>query len=136
MPPRQTYPPEKFSSAMEATRNGMLIERLAERLELLKVHYKIGSIYVSQKTQEKWVPFLNKAKEAALMDCCQKLTKCGFPSKTDNLLNTVQGIVKAKTRKKWLKSFFRRNSSLSIRTAEEISKRRAVITREYIKKWF
>lgn len=148
MPPRQTYPPEKLSSAMEAIRNGMPIREASRTFGVPRGTLQDRLHLRVPEGPRKMGPdsILNKAEEAALVDWCQKLTKCGFPLKADNLLNTVQAIVKADGRpnpfvngrpgKKWLKSFFRRNPSLSVRTAEEISKGRAVITEEYIRKWF
>lgn len=89
---------------------------------------------------------LTKEEETALKDWCIALAKCGFPLKSDDLLNTVHNIISEENRpnpfvnnrpgKKWYQSFLRRNPELSERTPENISKGRAAITEEGIRKWF
>lgn len=146
--PIHSYPPEKLSSAMEAIRNGMPIREASRTFGVPRGTLQDRLHLRVPEGPRKMGPdsVLNKTEEAALVDWCQNLSICGFPLKADNLLNTVQAIVLADGRpnpftnnrpgKKWLKAFFRRNNSLSIRSAEAISKGRAVITEEYIRKWF
>ena len=81
-----------------------------------------------------------------MSEWCITLAKCGFLPKNDNLLNTVQKIVANDGRKtsftngrpgkKWLSGFFKRHLKLFQRTLEGISKGRAVVTKECIRKWF
>ncbi|KAI8127236.1 Tigger transposable element-derived protein 1 [Lucilia cuprina] len=85
-------------------------------------------------------------KKTVLKKWCKDLAKCGFPLKPEDLINTVQAIIKEDQRptpflngrqgRKWYMGFLKRHPSLSLREAEGISKGRAVITEEYIKKWF
>ncbi|GBO99410.1 hypothetical protein EVAR_101402_1, partial [Eumeta japonica] len=89
---------------------------------------------------------LSNSEEAILVKWCGDLARCGFPSKMDDLLDTVQAIIKDDGRptpflngrpgRKWYMGFLIRNPSISLREAEGISKGRAVITQESIKKWF
>lgn len=61
-------------------------------------------------------------------------------------MNTVQAIVKEDQRnrpflngrpgRKWYLGFLKRHSSLALREAESITKGRAVVTEENIRKWF
>lgn len=91
-------------------------------------------------------PYLTLEEETKICEWCINLSKCGFPIKSDDLLNTVQKIVKDSERqtpflngrpgKTWLKNFFKRNPSLAKREAETITKGRAIITEEFIRKWF
>ncbi|KAF2897015.1 hypothetical protein ILUMI_09158 [Ignelater luminosus] len=74
------------------------------------------------------------------------MAKCGFPLKNDNMLNTVHTIIKKDGRKNPFKNgrpgrkqynlFLKRNPQLAHRTAENISKGRAIITNESIQKRF
>lgn len=83
-------------------------------------------------------PYLSTKEEKIIAEWCSNISKCGFPLKTDDLLNTVQKIIKDTKRitpfkdgrpgKTWLTSFFKRNPSLAARQAETITKGRAVIT--------
>lgn len=89
---------------------------------------------------------LSSAEELRLVKWCHDLAKSGFPLKIDDLLNTVQCIIKEDGRntpflngrpgRKWYTSFLKRHPSLAIREAEGISKGRAVVTEKSIKKWF
>ncbi|KAF2881314.1 hypothetical protein ILUMI_24858 [Ignelater luminosus] len=89
---------------------------------------------------------LSKEEEQELVDWMINMAKCGFPLKKDDLLNTVHTIIKEDERKnpfkngrpgrKWYNLFLKRNPQLAHRTAENISKRRAVITKKSIQKWF
>lgn len=98
-------------------------------------------------------PVLNEAEEKAIVEWCVNLAKSGFPRKMDDVLNTVQKIILSKVTetnnankkipfvngrpgKKWYSAFFRRNPELVHRSAENLSKGRAVLTVETIKKWF
>lgn len=91
-----------------------------------------------------------QAEEKALVEWCINLAKCGFPRKMDDILNTVQKIILSKSEddrkkipfvngrpgKKWYSAFFRRNPQLVHRNPENLSKGRAVLTEESIRKWF
>lgn len=89
---------------------------------------------------------LSKAEEEALVQWLTDLAKCGFARKRDDLLNTVQNIMKAEKRpnkftndrpgRKWYDLFIKRHPILNERIPEGISKGRAVVTEEYIRKWF
>lgn len=69
-----------------------------------------------------------------------------IPFEKNDLLDTVQKIIKTEKRdnpfkddrpgRTWLRLFFKRNPYLSLREAETISKGRAVVTKNSIKKWF
>ncbi|XP_020296543.1 uncharacterized protein LOC109861344 [Pseudomyrmex gracilis] len=91
-------------------------------------------------------PYLTVPGEEKLVLWIKNLVKCGFPPKKYFLLNTIQKIVKDsnfktpfkhdRPGKKWLKLFLQRHPDLSIRQSEGISKGRAVITEESLRKWF
>lgn len=98
------------------------------------------------KTKTGPATILSDKEEEALVQWCISLAKCGFPVKIEDLQNTVAKIVKDDKRetpftdnrpgKKWCKLFLKRHPEISSRTAEGISKGRAVVTKESILKWF
>lgn len=89
---------------------------------------------------------LTTAEEEHLKKWCLDLAKCGFPIKIDELLNTVQKNLNEDKRvtpfkdsrpgRKWFNAFLRRHPDLSIRESEGITKGRAIVTEETIRKWF
>ena len=76
----------------------------------------------------------------------QRSSKVWISIKAQGLINTVQTIIvddqrptpfwNGRTGRKWCMGFLKRHPGLSLREAEGISKERAVITEEYIKKLF
>lgn len=142
------YPEEKLIQALNAIRNGMSIREASRNHGVPRgtlqdrIHLRIP------EGPRKMGPesVLNKYEEAEIATWLKDLAICGFPKKPDNLLNTVQQMIIEEGRpnpfingrpgRKWLNSFFKRNESISMRTPEAISKGRAVITQESIKKWF
>ena len=91
-------------------------------------------------------PYLSAEEERLISQWCMDLSRCGFPLKREDLLNTVQKIItdnkkstpfkNNKPGKTWLSCFFKRHPELTMREAERITKGRAVIIEEYIAKWF
>lgn len=89
---------------------------------------------------------LNMREEKRLVKWMTDLTKCGFPRKPDDLLNTVQNITREENRKTpfkdyrpgktWYAAFLKRHPELSLRTPQGISKGRAIVTEESIRLWF
>ncbi|XP_039278790.1 uncharacterized protein LOC120350267 [Nilaparvata lugens] len=91
-------------------------------------------------------PVLSKEEELKLATWLEDLAKSGFPRKPDDLLNSVQQIVKATKKerpfvdgrpgKKWYENFMRHHPQLVRKTPESLTKGRALITEELIRKWF
>ncbi|KAG8180855.1 hypothetical protein JTE90_023007 [Oedothorax gibbosus] len=89
---------------------------------------------------------LTLAEEKKLVQWIKDLVKCGFPRKVEDLLNTVQKIIlddgrknpfkNGRPGKKWYASFLKRNPGLEHRVSQGVSKGRAIVTEEAIKKWF
>ncbi|KAG8186213.1 hypothetical protein JTE90_008741 [Oedothorax gibbosus] len=89
---------------------------------------------------------LTLPEEKKLVQWIKDLVKCGFPRKVEDLLNTVQKIIlddgrknpfkNGRPGKKWYASFLRRNPGLEHRVSQGVSKGRAIVTEEAIKKWF
>lgn len=91
-------------------------------------------------------PFLTTQEESVLTNWCLDLAKCGFPVKYDELVTSVKILLdktkritsfpKNKPGRTWLRSFYKRNPVLAKKQAKSISKGRAVVTEESIRKWF
>lgn len=89
---------------------------------------------------------LSAEEENEVVQWLVEVAKCGFPQKKNDLLNTVEKIVKEKKiqtpfknnrpGQKWYQGFLKRHKDLSLREAEGLTKARSIITEEYIRKWF
>lgn len=146
--PIHQYTEEQLSQAMTAIRNGMKIREASRAFSVPRgtlqdrLHLRVPEVPRKMGPSS----ILTREEETALKDWCIALAECGFPLKSDDLLNTVHSIISEENRpnpflnnrpgKKWYQSFLRRNPELSERTPENISKGRAVVTEEGIRKWF
>lgn len=146
--PIHQYKEEQLAEAMAAIRKGMKIREASRVFKVPRgtlqdrIHLRVPDLPRKMGPDS----VLTKTEETALKDWCIALAKCGFPLKRDDLLNTVHNIISEDKRpnpfvnnrpgKKWYQSFLRRNPELSERTPENISKGRAVVTEEGIRKWF
>lgn len=146
--PIHNYTATALSTALSAIREGMGLNAASRKYgvprgtlqDRLKGRVREGPRRMGRD------PYLTRTEEEKLVEWCTRLAKCGFPIKEEDLLNTVQNIVKDDKRqtpfkndrpgRKWYSSFLRRNPQLTHRTPEGLSKGRAIITEEYIKKWF
>ncbi|XP_055373588.1 uncharacterized protein LOC129606961 isoform X2 [Condylostylus longicornis] len=139
----------KTGAALEDIRNNKIsIRAAAEKYGIPRstLHDKLKGKTPEGPTTRGPDPVLTKDEELQIAEWCGKLSKCGFPLQVDDLLNTVEQILKHTGRanpfkngrpgRTWLRGFFRRNPGLSLKEAENITKGRAVVTEEYIKKWF
>ncbi|CAK1588131.1 unnamed protein product, partial [Parnassius mnemosyne] len=91
-------------------------------------------------------PVLGISMEKEVVQWIIKIAKCGFPVKKQELLDTVQKILKDYQRpnpfkddrpgQTWYSGFLKRNPEISVRAAESINKARARVTEEHIRQWF
>ncbi|KAI5696630.1 hypothetical protein M8J76_009934 [Diaphorina citri] len=146
---RHNYSEESLAKALEDIRGGTKSIREASReygvprgtiQDRIHGRVKEGPRKMGPKS------ILTKDEEDNIVQWCCSLAKCGFPRKIDDVLNSVQQLVTADQRqtpfkdnrpgKKWYAAFLRRNPQVTVREAEGITKGRAIITEEAIKKWF
>ncbi|XP_026686583.1 uncharacterized protein LOC113471547 [Diaphorina citri] len=146
---RHNYSEESLAKALEDIRGGTKSIREASReygvprgtiQDRIHGRVKEGPRKMGPKS------ILTKDEEDNIVQWCCSLAKCCFPRKIDDVLNSVQQLVTADQRqtpfkdnrpgKKWYAAFLRRNPQVTIREAEGITKGRAIITEEAIKKWF
>lgn len=90
-------------------------------------------------------PLLSVEGEERIKNWVINLAKCGFPVKKEMLLNTVSKIASDTNpnlfkngvpQQTWYLNFLKRNPEISLKEAESINKARALITEEFIRKWF
>lgn len=91
-------------------------------------------------------PVLGIEGEKQVKEWLLAIGKCGFPVKKQELLDTVQKIVKDHGTKNpfkgdrpgetWYLNFLKRHPDISCRKAEGINKARARVTEESIRVWF
>nr|CAI5836919.1 unnamed protein product [Callosobruchus analis] len=146
--PIHQYKEEQLTSAMAAIRNGMKIREASRVFGVPRGTLQDRLHARVREMPRRMVPHsvLTREEETALKDWCIALAHCGFPLKPDDLTNTVHNIISEDNRpnpfinnrpvKKWYQSFLGRNPELTERTSENISKGRAAVTEEKIRKWF
>lgn len=91
-------------------------------------------------------PILSYEGEKQIVDWLLNLSKCGFPLKKSELLDTAQKVFKDTGKpnifkddrpgQTWFKNFLKRHPQISQRTAEGINKARTRVTEESIRLWF
>lgn len=88
-------------------------------------------------------PALGVDGEKKVVECLLYISKCGFPVKKQELLDTVQKIIRYgefkknfkddRPGQKWFEKFLARNKEISLKNAEGINKARAQVTEESIR---
>nr|XP_023029868.1 uncharacterized protein LOC111517823 [Leptinotarsa decemlineata] len=143
------YPEESLKNALHAIRVNNLGIREASR----KYGVPRGTIQDRLHGRVKEGPrkmgpskVLTGKEEDELLTWLLELEKCGFPQRKQDLLNVVEEIVSKDERKNpfknnkpeetWYQSFLKRHKNIALRKAEGLSKSRAIITEESIRKWF
>lgn len=141
------YSEERMETAIAACRNGMPFSTAAKMYEVprstLKNKVK-GRTPVARKMGPPSV--LSKAEENALVKWITEISNRGFSPHKDDLLITVQKIMRNTNRqnpfindkpgRKWLDAFFKRNPSLSVRIPETLTTSRASVSEQQLRNWF
>lgn len=143
------YTDDQLKSALKEIReNGMKIREASRISDVPKTtiqDYLRGRIpKVARRTGPE--PLLTVSVEEKIATWTLNLAKCGFPIKKDDLLSTVEMILKTtnnqklfkngKPGQKWYTNFLKRHPEISLREAEGINKARATVTEESIRLWF
>ena len=92
-------------------------------------------------------PYLSEVEEHAIVSWATRCNKRGLPPNKDDILNTVQNMmnetpdrqtpfVNNRPGRHWFQGFMQRNPQLSVRIPERVSKARAAVTEESIRRWF
>lgn len=142
------YTDEAMTNALSSIRSGMTISKASRQFGVPRgtIHDRLSGRVKEGPRKMGRSSYLTPTEESRLVkwiiDCCS----CGLPVTKQELTNKVAEIVTAEQRstpfkenkpgKSWLKGFFKRNKNLSFRQPELLSKSRAIVTKEGIKKWF
>ena len=133
---------------LDIRENKISLRKAAQKYELSRstIHDRLLGKVGEGPTKMGPDPYLSVEEETLISQWCMDVSQCGFPLKREDLLNTVQKIIIDSKRstpfknnrpgKTWLSCFFKRHPELTMREAETITKGRAVITKEFISKWF
>ncbi|KAJ8941908.1 hypothetical protein NQ314_010253 [Rhamnusium bicolor] len=143
------YSEESLNQALKAIRENNTSIREASRLfgvpratiqDRIKGRVKEGPRQMGRD------PVLTKDEEGKIVKWLIDLSRCGFPQRKCDLLDTVEKIVTEDKRptpfthnrpgEKWYNCFLKRHPELSLREFEGLTKGRAVVTEQYIRKWF
>ncbi|CAG4946140.1 unnamed protein product [Colias eurytheme] len=91
-------------------------------------------------------PALGVNGEKKVVEWLLNISKCGFPVKKQELLQTIEKIINEgeiknnfkdnRPGEKWFKKFLARNKVISLKNAEGINKARARVTEQSIRLWF
>lgn len=91
-------------------------------------------------------PIMSREGEQKIANWLLDIARCGFPINKSDLIDTVTKIAKdsgklhlfknQKPGQKWYLNFLKRHPEISLRSAENINKARALVTEESIRKWF
>lgn len=148
--PIHQYPEASLTAALTAIRsgNGMSIREAARQFGVPKTTI-IDRLHgrVKEGVRKMGSPtILTTVEESQLENWLKQLAKTGFPQKKNDLINTVQKIITKEKREtpfkegrpgeKWYSGFLKRHPDLTLREPEGLTRSRAIITEEYIRKWF
>lgn len=113
--------------------------------------YKIPYTCISRRLSETSVlkgpnTVLTEKEEKDIVDWLLYVSVRGFPVTASELKDCVKTMLDLQQRetifkenrpgRSWFRSFLRRNETLSVRLAENLSKSRASVTKELIETWF
>lgn len=142
------YTSEQLKNALEAVKNGMPVLAASKTFKVPRstLRYKVSGDRPESFGKVGPNCVLGDDVEKLLCDWMKASCAKGFPVTRDGLCYSVQKIaneVKLKTPftnnrpgRKWFESFMSRHPELSVKKSEYISKARAAVTAEKIRKWF
>lgn len=150
MPPREPYKKynrESLEKAVETVKNGGALRATAKQF---KIPFATLQSRVSGKypidTKPGPDPYLGVQEEKDLVDWVIQMSRCGFPITKEQLFDAVQLVITkmekktpfhdGRPSKTWYQSFLRRNKELSEKMSQNLTKRRALVSKEEIKNWF
>lgn len=145
--------PKKLQYSKEALRKALDAMKAGESASKASAHYGVPRSTLSDKfsgkqPEEKYAgaTVLSKDEESKLAQWIIKRAETGFPVVKSELQDTVSIWVKNKNvqtpfsnnipGRKWFNGFLRRNPEVSVRIVQNLSERRAKITRENLDSWF
>lgn len=147
--PIHQYSEQALAAALKDVKENRRTIREASRLHNVPKTTILDRIHGRIKiTTRKMGPptVLTSEEEHQLCEWLKELARKGFPQKKNELLDTVEKILTAQKRttifkdnrpgQKWYMNFLKRHPDLALREPEGLSKARAIITENQIRKWF
>lgn len=90
--------------------------------------------------------YLSKEEESILVSWIIRMSRCGFPIRKDQLLDSVQRLIKELPRENpftndrpangWYKSFLKSNPQMSTRNPQNLTITKAYVTEVQLNSWF
>lgn len=146
--PIHQYSEQSLASALEAVKNGTSIRSASREFGVPKTTIQDRISGRIKEGPRKMGPqtVLSLEEESILVKWLKQLATTGFPQKKTDLQNAVQKIILENKREtpfkdgrpgeKWYSGFLKRHPDLVLREPEGLTKSRAIITEEFIRKWF
>lgn len=144
-----TYTPESLQQALKEIREGQIPIREASRkfgIPRCTIQDRLSGRRTDELKKQGPEPVLGQEGEKKIVEWLINIAKCGFPVKKQELLDTVQKILKDLNKpnpfkddrpgQTWYLNFLKRHPKISVRSAEGINKARARVTEESIRLWF
>ncbi|XP_045501117.1 uncharacterized protein LOC123698513 [Colias croceus] len=143
------YARESLQQALKEIRDGQISIREAARkytIPRCTIQDRLSGRRTDEIKKQGPEPVLGKQGEEKVVKWLINIAKCGFPVKKQELLDTVQKILKDlkmpnpfkddRPGQTWYLNFLKRHPEISVRSAEGINKARARVTEESIRLWF
>lgn len=144
-----TYTTESLQKALKEIRENEIPIREASRkygIPRCTLEDRLSGRRTDQIKKQGPEPVLGEEGEKKVVEWLLNIAKCGFPIKKQELLDTVQKILKDLKKSNpfkddrpgqtWYVNFLKRHPEITVRSAEGINKARARVTEESIRLWF
>lgn len=147
---RMNYSNEQMQNAIVAVKSGMSCSEASKKYEVPRVTllYKVQGKFKDKKCGCE--SYLNSEEERLLVNWIGTMGKAGFPVTKNQLLDSVQRLVKDlkvknperefpfagnRPGRHWYESFLKRNPEISLRTAQNLTSSRANVTEQQLRQW-
>ncbi|XP_068084186.1 tigger transposable element-derived protein 2-like [Anabrus simplex] len=141
------YPEESMLNAIQDVKRGVPIATAAKQhgVPRITLMYKAkGKSPIARRKGP--CSTLNSEEEKTISDWIVSVAKSGFPVSKDDVLDSVQQLIKELKRENkfvndrpgrtWFSSFLRRNPKISSRVAQNLTSTRAAVREEGIQNWY
>ncbi|XP_055708754.1 uncharacterized protein LOC129804981 [Phlebotomus papatasi] len=146
MPKKLGYSEEALKNALDAVKAGESSRKASAKYGVPKS--TLNDKLSGKQAEEKFIgkPVLGQEKESQLVEWIVKRAESGFPVVKSELQDTIRIMLKNEKMKApftnsrpgrfWFKGFLRRNPEVSLRVVQNLTERRAKITKENLDSWF
>ena len=146
-PKRMQFSRKDLESVLEAMANGMPTYKASKQFKVPRTTL----LYNQRGVYDLGAPIghptvLRPHEEQKLFDWIVHIRKCGFPATKDQLLDSVQLLLKNLKRennfkggrpgRRWYEGFLKRYPKIAKRVSQHLVKIRAIVTKKNIRSWF